>query len=71
MELKQYSSLGEMIRDNDVVWYGPHKCDGCYAIIVKSSESSGGISLDAPHNLSLIQNHNWQLHRQQTLMTVR
>jgi hypothetical protein len=53
--------LADFIRNPEVVWYGPHECNGCGATIVKSSIKSGGVSLDAPHDHHY-PNHQWARH---------
>ena len=65
MKTQKYESLGEMIRDKSVVWYGPHECEGCGECIIKSSVETGGVALDSPHNHHY-PNHEWRLHRCKT-----
>ncbi len=59
--MNKYDSIGEMLRDHSVIWYGPHECNGCGAIIVKSSIETGAVALDAPHDHHY-PNHQWRLH---------
>jgi hypothetical protein len=56
------SELIAFLRDRSVVWYGPHECNGCGATVVKSSNETGGVSLDAPHGHHY-PNHKWIEHR--------
>jgi hypothetical protein len=59
---KILKGFNNFIRNPSIVWYGPHECNGCGAIIVKPSISSGGIALDAPHGHHY-PNHQWKEHK--------
>lgn len=50
------------IRDQKVVWYGPHQCHKCGGIIVKSSFETGGVELDAADYNHHYPNFVWVLH---------
>ena len=49
------------VYDPDIVWYGPHACNVCGREVVKSSNDSGGVMLDAPQEHHY-PNHLWRLH---------
>lgn len=52
----------EFLRNPDVVWYGPHACNKCGEMIVKSSFESGGMELDADDANHHYPNFRWQRH---------
>jgi hypothetical protein len=59
---KKSKGFNNFIRNPKVVWYGPHQCNGCGGLIVRSSSQSGGISLNAPFNHHY-PNHIWAEHK--------
>ena len=59
---KRSKGFTDHIRNPNVVWYGPHECNGCGQTIVKASTHDGGMSLDAPHGHHY-PNHKWTEHR--------
>ena len=52
----------KFIRDPAVIWYGPHQCDRCGCLIVKSSIETGGLELDAGDYNHHYPNFPWQKH---------
>lgn len=55
--------LAKFIRDPAIIWYGPHQCNKCVAMIVKSSFESGGVMLDAGDHNHHYPNWPWQRHK--------
>ncbi len=45
----------------DIIYYGPHKCDGCERIICKVSAEQGGMKFDYPEG-PIYPNTNWTEH---------
>lgn len=54
--------LESFIRQTNVVWYGPHECNSCGRVVVKSSIATGGVTLDAPHDHHY-PNFKWKEHK--------
>lgn len=54
--------LQKFIRDPAIIWYGPHQCNKCGQIIVKSSFESGGLALDAGDYEHHYPNFPWKRH---------
>lgn len=50
-ELQKLRRNGFDPTDPDVVWYGPHYCESCGFLIVKSSHESGGHAFDVPSDM--------------------
>ena len=61
LHLAEQLEFNMLITDPDVIWYGPHECNGCGKQIVKSSIDTGGVALDFAHN-SHYPNHVWEKH---------
>jgi hypothetical protein len=59
--VKSQEEIEAIIRNPHTVWYGPHECDRCGGVIVKSSFGQGGVSLNAPHDHHY-PNHKWTEH---------
>ncbi len=59
---KKVVKTNRFIRLRSVVWYGPHECNICGGIIIKSSFETGGLMLDAPHDHHY-PNHKWTVHK--------
>lgn len=57
-----FGSIGDLIRDPSIVWYGPHECTDCGKIVVKSGAETGGVALDFAQD-SHYPNHQWRLHQ--------
>lgn len=55
-------ALLEFIRNPEVIWYGPHGCNGCGHKIIKSSAHSGGVELDAEDFNHNYPNFKWERH---------
>lgn len=55
-------SFQDFIRDPNVVWYGPHACNKCGKMIVKSSFETGGKELDAEDYNHHYPNFRWHQH---------
>jgi hypothetical protein len=56
------AKLAAFIRNPETVWYGPYECAGCGVVIVKSSNDSGGVELDARFNHHY-PNYQWKQHQ--------
>lgn len=54
--------LQKFIRDPAIIWYGPHQCNKCGCMIVKSSFESGGLALDAGDYNHHYPNFPWRRH---------
>jgi len=56
-------TLKSFIRDADIIWYGPHNCNKCGNIIIKSAHQQGGVELDAGDFNHNYPNWKWTLHK--------
>lgn len=55
--------FASFIRDPSVVWYGPHQCNKCGGIVVKSSFQTGGLALNADDENHHYPNFVWDKHQ--------
>lgn len=47
--------------DKKTVFYGPHECDSCSTLIVKTANAEGGVKYDLPAG-PIYPNSPWRLH---------
>ena len=52
-----------LLRDPNVVWYGPHPCEKCGRIVVKTGNGAPPLTLDAEDHNHHYPNFRWLEHQ--------
>ncbi len=56
------SSAFQLLRDPNIVWYGPHGCPKCGKQIVKTGNGAPALTLNAEEHGHHYPNHQWKEH---------
>lgn len=56
------ADLASFIRDKNMIWYGPHPCDGCSAAVIKTGNGAEILTLDAADHNHHYPNFTWLKH---------